>query len=49
MTRIDAIKEAIAALPDDDYAQLRQWFSEETGANGTTRSKRTRQRGNWNF
>ena len=28
MTRIDAIKEAIAALPDDDYAQLRQWFSE---------------------
>lgn len=29
MTRIDAIKKAIDALPEDDYAQLRQWFSEK--------------------
>jgi hypothetical protein len=28
MTKIDAIKKAIDALPEDDYAQLRQWFSE---------------------
>jgi hypothetical protein len=29
MTKIDAIKKAIDALPEDDYAQLRQWFSEK--------------------
>jgi hypothetical protein len=29
MTGIDAIKKAIDALPEDDYAQLRQWFSEK--------------------
>jgi hypothetical protein len=29
MTRIEAIKEAIEALPEDDYVQLRQWFSEK--------------------
>jgi hypothetical protein len=28
MTKIDAIKKAIDALPEDDYAQLRRWFSE---------------------
>jgi hypothetical protein len=29
MTKIDAIKKAIDALPEDDYAQLRRWFSEK--------------------
>jgi len=29
MVRIEALKEAIEALPDDDYVQLRQWFSEK--------------------
>jgi hypothetical protein len=29
MTKIDAIKKAINALPKDEYAQLRQWFSEK--------------------
>jgi hypothetical protein len=29
MTRIKAIKEAIEALPEDDYVRLRQWFSEK--------------------
>ena len=29
MTGINAIKKAIDALPEDDYAQLRQWFSEK--------------------
>jgi len=29
MTKIDAIKKAIDALPEDEYAQLRQWFSEK--------------------
>ena len=29
MPNIDAIKKAIETLPDEDYAQLRQWFSEK--------------------
>ncbi|OGP92512.1 MAG: hypothetical protein A2Z19_00320 [Deltaproteobacteria bacterium RBG_16_54_18] len=29
MTGINAIKKAIDALPEDDYARLRQWFSEK--------------------
>ena len=29
MSRVDAIKEAIEALPEEDYTQLRQWFSEK--------------------
>jgi hypothetical protein len=29
MSRVEAIKEAIESLPDDDYVQLRQWFSEK--------------------
>jgi hypothetical protein len=29
MTKIDAIKKAIDALREDEYTQLRQWFSEK--------------------
>lgn len=29
MTRIDALKQAIEKLPEDDYIALRQWFSEK--------------------
>ena len=29
MSTVDAIKKAIETLPEDDYAQLRQWFSEK--------------------
>jgi len=29
MSKIDAIKKAIDALPEDEYAQLRQWFSKK--------------------
>lgn len=29
MTKIDAIKKAIDALPEDEYVQLRQWFTEK--------------------
>ena len=29
MSGINAIKKAIDALPEDDYARLRQWFSEK--------------------
>jgi curved DNA-binding protein CbpA len=28
MSKIDAIREAIETLSDEEYAQLRQWFSE---------------------
>ena len=28
MSKINAIREAIEALSDEEYAQLRQWFSE---------------------
>ncbi|MDE0633280.1 MAG: hypothetical protein OXH73_17375 [Caldilineaceae bacterium] len=28
MTDITALQEAVLALPDDDYARFRQWFSE---------------------
>ena len=27
MTDITALQEAVLALPDDDYARFRQWFS----------------------
>lgn len=29
MSKVDEIKEAIEALPKEDYVQLRQWFSEK--------------------
>ena len=29
MSGVDAIKEAIEALPEEDYTKLRQWFSEK--------------------
>jgi hypothetical protein len=29
MNRVEAIKDAIESLPDDDYVQLRQWFSDK--------------------
>ena len=28
MSRVDAIKEAIEALPEESYTKLRRWFSE---------------------
>ncbi|HKY73723.1 MAG TPA: hypothetical protein VJ246_00215 [Patescibacteria group bacterium] len=29
MSKVDEIKVAIEALPEEDYVQLRQWFSEK--------------------
>ena len=29
MTKVDKIKAAIEALPEEDYVHLRQWFSEK--------------------
>lgn len=29
MPNVEAIKKAIESLPDEDYAQLRKWFSEK--------------------
>lgn len=29
MPKVDDIKAAIEALPEEDYVQLRQWFSEK--------------------
>lgn len=29
MARIKALKEAIEALPEDEYVRLRQWFAEK--------------------
>lgn len=29
MPKVDEIKEAIEALPEEEYVQLRQWFSEK--------------------
>lgn len=29
MVKVDEIKLAIESLPEDDYVQLRQWFSEK--------------------
>ena len=29
MPNVEAIKKAIETLPDEDYAQLRKWFSEK--------------------
>lgn len=29
MSTVEAIKKAIETLPDEDYAQLRKWFSQK--------------------
>ncbi len=29
MSKVDEIKEAIEALPEEEYGQLRQWFSKK--------------------
>ncbi len=29
MSKVDEIKAAIEALPEDEYVELRQWFSEK--------------------
>ena len=29
MVKVDEIKSAIEALPEDEYVRLRQWFSEQ--------------------
>ena len=29
MSKVDKIKEAIESLPEEEYIQLRQWFSEK--------------------
>ncbi len=29
MSKIDAIKKAIETLPDEEYSELRNWFSEK--------------------
>jgi hypothetical protein len=29
MSKVDEIKEAIDALPEEEYVKLRQWFSEK--------------------
>ena len=29
MSKVDEIKEAIKALPEEEYVRLRQWFSEK--------------------
>ena len=29
MSKINELKEVIESLPEDDYAKLRQWFSEK--------------------
>jgi hypothetical protein len=29
MSRVEEIKQAIDTLPEEDYVQLRQWFSEK--------------------
>ena len=33
MSRVSEIKEAIDALPEEDYIQLRQWLSEKDWGN----------------
>jgi len=33
MSKVDAIKKAIEALPDEEYAELRNWFSEKDWRN----------------
>ena len=47
MSKVDEIKDAIEALPNEDYTQLRQWFSKKIGKNGTNRLKQTRKQENW--
>lgn len=29
MSKVEAIKEAIESLPDEEYSQIRQWFTEK--------------------
>jgi len=33
MSKVDELKSAIEALPEDEYVELRQWFSEKDWQN----------------
>lgn len=41
MPKVDEIKEAIEALPEEEYVRLRQWFLRRTDKNGIDRLRKT--------
>ena len=47
MSRLEKIQQAILALPEAEYKQLRHWFSELDWKNGTERLRQIQMRENW--
>lgn len=49
MSRVEEIKAAIEALPESDYAQLRQWFTEREWASWDARIEADSESGKLDF
>jgi hypothetical protein len=49
MSKVEEIKAAIEALPERDYAQLRQWFTEKEWASWDARIKADSELGKLDF
>ena len=47
MLNVKNIKEAIEALPEEDYTQLRQWFSEKDWGKWDKQIEADSDAGNW--
>jgi len=49
MSRVDELKSAIEALPEDEYVELRQWFSEKDWQNWDEQIKADSKAGKLDF
>ena len=49
MARIEVIKEAIEALPEDEYVRLRQWFAERDWLSWDSQIKKDSAQGKLDF
>ena len=49
MTKVDEIKTAIESLPEDEFVQLREWFSEKDWEKWDRQIERDSESGKLNF
>jgi hypothetical protein len=49
MSKVDELKTAIEALPEEEYAELRQWFSEKDWQKWDEQIENDSQSGKLNF
>ncbi len=49
MSKVDELKSAIEALPEDEYVELRQWFSEKDWQNWDEQIKADSKAGKLDF